>query len=288
MKCRHVRDLASQYLSSELPTEKVAAIEAHLTKCDACRAETAATERALRALERPKPLFKPPDVLEAVKMQVARPGRRFKPARIGWAFAGAATLALAAWLAVSIHPARHAPPVNRVVTESRMPKEIAKKLAVNQPLKPIPAIAKESTGNAPDTHASRPIRKPHGPERHPSFSPKPEPVRVAPEPTIEYLVVYTPELSEPTAAAPAETEAASDVEDTNLPDTAYYSIRMTDNSSGEIATLSVRTELEPGAEPNIIMDYAVTNKGADRDGSERSFFDESMPLRNNHAVHPTS
>ena len=202
MKCRHVCNLASQYLSGELPPEKMAAIEAHAAECSSCRAEVAATERALRALERPKPLFEPPDVLEAVKMQVARPSRSFGTGRVGWAFAGAAAIVLAAWLAASLSPARHAPPASPGVMESQAPNTpIARETA--KPM-PNPVAAGTAPANArDDAKASRPQRAPdkiRKPEGRSISHPKPEPIRAAPEPTIEYVVVYTPEPPEPEAA----------------------------------------------------------------------------------------
>lgn len=265
LKCKHVADLASWYASGELPASKTADVEAHLARCAACRAEMEAMTRSLRALEAPKRPYEPPDVLAAVKREAARPGRYFRPAFAGWAFAGAVVAAAVCALAVW-NPFGHVPRETQV--------------AVKPPARDVVQAPPSAAAGTPQeaVHADkarRPARRIRGVRHDRGLARTPE----LPKPKVEYLIVYVPEPQAPEAESPAE-----DAPEIAIPDRSSYFIRMTDPAAGEVTTVSVRREIEPGAEPRISLDYTITKIGSDENNDERSLHDEELLVPDSRSI----
>jgi hypothetical protein len=215
----------------------------------------------MSALDQPKRTFDPPDVLAAVKREIAcpersrsaRPVRSFRFAFTGWAFAGVAAVILAVWIAASWNPTEPPADKARIMVKSPAP--------IERPVLRPPIMA--SNGGA-------------GVHKHRSHfrgttNSKPSPTAPsAPKPEVEYLVVYTPE-------PPVERSGEYEAEGSAIPMSDSYTIRMTDHDAGEVTTLSVQSEVEPGAEPKVTIGYAVTSTKADSE-NERSFLNENLSV----------
>lgn len=241
MRCRHISDLASRYLIRELSAVKMAAVEAHLAECETCRAEFEAMARSINALKQPKRTFEPPDVLAAVKREAAQPVKSLRPALAGWAFAGIAAVVLAVWLGMP----QKTPVVHRTVAKTPAP------------VRHIMPEPKNIMAASPK--AERRVTRVHKLQKATPQKSKPAPK--APEPKIEYLIVYTPE-SPPSIAEPAAKETES------------CTIRVVDQDSGKITTLSIQREFPAGSEPKFTVDCSVTK--IDENNDERSFLDEEL------------
>ena len=121
LPCSRVREDIDERLSGRLPAGRNAAVEAHLERCHACRAEVelaAAVRRELSALPR---FDAPPRVIEAIRRRVgaapspaslpfSRNANRRLPARV--ALAAAAAVALAVAVVVSLPDRSPQPPTS--------------------------------------------------------------------------------------------------------------------------------------------------------------------------------
>lgn len=299
MKCKQVCSLASEYLAGDLPEGKQAEIRAHLADCESCRADVEATDRALSALRAPRAVFEPPDVLAEVKRRAAAEpvrGFRLRPVFAAWAVAGTAALIAVLWLALSWNPTT--PVVNSPSVVTAPPAQhIPAPEVANPPVEDVPAGSETVTADEPGPAS---VKTP-APKRKPRVrSPRPQPTPSVPEPadpieyepTVEYIMVYTPDMPEPSDVRP-ESDVSADMAlaspdgligaatangyEGTLPDNSSYSIRMVDNANGEITTLNVYTETVPGGEPNGVIEYSVMPIAATPDTDERSSTDGTHP-----------
>ena len=77
MKCKHVQRRLPEYIHSELPSEQMSRMRAHLQQCPECRRELEVYRRmieGLRALRRPAPDWA---IEEARRRYRAHPEPRF-------------------------------------------------------------------------------------------------------------------------------------------------------------------------------------------------------------------
>jgi anti-sigma factor RsiW len=105
MRCRTGKKLVPKYLDGELvPGERIA-LDEHLARCSACRAEYAAQERLWALLLRVEPIAAP-DVTAVVEARLSEQrgwrtlldGLRLRA--VGWAAATAVLVALFVWTGV--------------------------------------------------------------------------------------------------------------------------------------------------------------------------------------------
>lgn len=277
LRCRQVSAVISEFICGELAEKTRAAVEYHLAQCDDCRAEVSAMRRAMEALEKPKQVFEAPNVLESVKRRVAEPVRQRKTAMIGaWSFAGATAVAFVGWLAMTHRPEMPAGPVISQDVVVQAPKQVKPPLPATreqsdrQDVSPTPiATGADRPGHrelelrAPVKRIPRPVHK--------------AVAEVHSEPTVEYVVVYVPEMSE-VATAP-ETVAIEAEQSTT--DTSSYTITVTDPEKNEKRVLSVQKVVGPDSEPSVTLDYGVVNASEETDdpeAEERSSIDETPPV----------
>jgi len=96
------------------------------------------------------------------------------------------------------------------------------------------------------------------------------------EPECEYLVVYVPDIPG-VESGPSQQQR---VEET------AYSIRSTDETTGQTVELSVRKQDTPDRGPVITLDYGISNASIQQINNERSLPDEDTS--NHPAAHPGS
>jgi len=81
MQCKEVQLELAAYLSGELPPEQMAAVEAHLSQCEACAEEAALMDQFGRKLSEGLKLWVdqgvcPPDVMERIEQSLHQHARR--------------------------------------------------------------------------------------------------------------------------------------------------------------------------------------------------------------------
>lgn len=247
--------MISEYLCEELPLGKANAISAHLSDCHSCQSEAQAMKRALAALQAPKREFEPPNVLDAVKNYSEQ--RRLQPIAI-WVTAGALAI-LMIWIGISAMRPPHVQHPN-VIAQNHVTTRTEK----------LPKTETASNQNAGDIAPKAATVPKHTQPRKPTrLSPK-QRLPIPPKPIIECVIVYTPApmiqpTSEPEYIPSTDTETVS------------YSIRMMDETSGEVKAITARTEIEPGKPPTYILEYG-TSDSDDSPNGERSSVDDDTPM----------
>jgi anti-sigma factor RsiW len=80
MDHQSAKELFSQFLDGELPSDQVKELEAHLEQCDTCRAELEALKKTLSSLAGLAPVPPPQDFGRKVQQRIKRRSRgRFFP-----------------------------------------------------------------------------------------------------------------------------------------------------------------------------------------------------------------
>lgn len=264
MKCERVSDLISSYLDGCLPANKAEAVRIHIGGCDRCRAEMAAEQVATRALGSPVKSFDAPDVLAQVKSRVVR--RQTARPRWQWAFAGVAAACCLIWLALSLVP------------RSPSPQQAATKHATGPVATAPEAPAVKAEPEVVSSAAEKPAAEKPRIVRHKSPKPlrrvaRPTPAHrpVAPEPKMEYLVVYKqPGLGDGLSFAVSD---ATDAPEPENPATSSYTIRMTDESTGTVTGVSAYSNSDGETEESATVRFQ--SETPDAVEPERSSTDET-------------
>ena len=270
VKCEQVSELSSWFASGELPPERIAEVEAHLAGCPVCRAEVAAMRRAISALEQPKRCFEAPDVLAAVKREVARPTSPRLSFRLAFAAVGAAVLLIAAWFAVGPKPSNQPPPqqmaVNQVAPRQAPPAPITARDNApdlsdqsdtsDKSRSPVPP-------NKPDVrkvryHRPVYVKRPTQPQQVSPPEPKEAVVQDSLKPTVDYLIVFNPEPSLSSASdSGSESAQNAAAEMPAAPTRAVYSIRMVDQTAGTETNLVIEQEISSDSVDSSTVDYSI-------------------------------
>ena len=287
LKCKHIQDMAFDYLTGELSADKAYAVEAHLAACESCRTEFDAVNRTLKALAEPKTMFAPPDVLDTVKSVVRYTKPCMVRARLGWTVAATVLLLFAGWAGI-IRNTNWRMNSGQVVT-ARPGIELARQSSgvlksgssakTNAERTMVAGnITKSTEGHRASLRTNAVRRKERPPDRLEVVN---NPHKVQPSGnfgqslaglTIEYIVVYAPDTTDS-----ARQSLSEDVEDgyrIGGVETSAYSIQMTDTQSSSVTTLSVQTTVEHDGNPSIAVDLGVTDANEGTDGSERSPSDD--------------
>lgn len=264
MKCEKVSDLISSYVDGCLPPKQAEAVRTHIGGCDRCRAEMSAEQVSTNALSSPVKSFDAPDVLAQVKSRVAR--RQTARPRWQWAFAGVAAACCLIWLALSLVPQGPSPQqtatnhtTGQVATTPHAPAVKAEPEVVS-PAAEKPAVEKPRVARVK-------APKPRRTVAHPA----PALRTVAPEPEIEYLVVYKqPGLGDGVTFAVSDGTGGPDPEN---PATSSYTIRMTDESTGTVTGVSAYSNSDGESEESATVRFQ--SETPDVVEPERSSTDET-------------
>lgn len=288
LKCKHIQDMAFDYLTGELSADKASAVEAHLAACELCRTEFDAVNHTLKALAEPKTMFAPPDVLDTVKSVIRHTKPCMVRARLGWTAAATVLLLFAGWAGI-IRNANWRMNSGQVVT-ARPGIESARQssgvlasgsTAETNAQRTMAAgnITKSIEGHRVSLRTNVVRRKERQPDRLEVANTPQHKVQPSGNfgqslvgPTIEYVVVYAPDTTDNTRQS-----LSKDVEDgyrIGSVETSAYSIQMTDTQSSSVTTLSVQTTVEHDGKPSIAMNLGVTGTDEGTDGSERSPSDD--------------
>ena len=263
MKCEKVSDLISCYLDGCLPPNKAEAVRIHIDGCARCRAEMVAEQVSTRALGSPVKSFDAPDVLAQVKSRVS--GKQAARPRWQWAFAGVAAACCLIWLALSF---AHQMPSPQQAATSLATGPVA--TAPQSPvLKPAPqGVSPAAEKPTPEKPRVARVKSPKprrtGAHHAPSLRP------VAPEPKMEYLVVYKqPGLGDGVEFSVSDGPGGPDPESTA---TSSYSIRMTDESTGSVTGVSAYSNSDGETEESATVRFQ--SETPDAAEPERSSTDE--------------
>lgn len=237
LECRQVSDRISAYVDGVLSAREARAVSAHIASCASCRAELAAEQASVKALESPRMAFEAPDVLAAVKRQVAEPRRR--PARLiwRWSLAGVAAACCLTWMAMTLsHMSVRPEPVAPAAT-AQTPQAPAVAPTPSAEPSVTAATPSESQQVVPTDDRVRVtprkrvvVRRPN-PNRTPEQPPA-VPAVEQPASDIDYLVVYNHAGLGDGMRSP-EDEAVDESADTTL-----SSISMIDESTGAVTNVS--------------------------------------------------
>lgn len=227
----------------------------------------------MRALGAPATVYPAPDVLALVKTRVAEPRRRSVLPTFRWAFAGLAAACGIVWLAMSLQapPQNGAPPE---VTAATAPSAQQPEPICSDPAKPLPTAEVRST--APSIAGVQPQRK-SMPQKRSVVRVPPKPRRPVvneaeqpePQPEIEYLVVYRP-----SGLGDGIEIARNPGSDGPEPASSSYSIRMTDDSTGHVTTVSSYSNPAGDSEESATVEFRSEPTGPDGDEHERSSTDD--------------
>lgn len=277
MKCRNIDNLMDAYLDGELSQVQQTQVESHLAECSACREEVDAMRRSIQALTAPKRQFDPPDILSAVKREVADRPTRWMPTYFGWSAAAAAVLLIAIFGWRSISTRRQ---VDTHITAS-IPLETPH-VAAQENHCEMPILPHVSGVHGLSRGIGMPARKHHRNQVAHKDRPNPSAVgkHTVAVPEAEYVIVCMPE--EPAAtpvmcmkadiaeaslqAAPRMSRSLTLAADA-LPnitqaeqEKSSYSIHMTNHETGEITGLSVQREMKSDSDMDgLTNDTSVTN-----------------------------
>lgn len=265
MKCKEVSSLISEYVDGRLTESVAQAVRDHISVCAFCREELASEEASVKALASPMTVFDAPDVLSQIRRRVESSPAAAPRLRWQWAVVVPALLC-AAWLAFAVS---NQPPPSMPVSDHPA--------VADMPSEPIPSgrpeMAEPAPLSEPKTPAPKPKRIVTRTDQPKKQRPAPPPVsreQGEPEPAIEYLVVYNhPGLGD--GMDRPEVSPADAAED---PAPSSYSIRITDESTGEVTGLSVYSLREGDSEESATVEFRSESAGSDQDERERSSIDE--------------
>ncbi len=265
MKCKQVSALISDYVDGRLSERTARTVRDHVSSCALCREELAAEKASVNALTSPMTVFAAPDVLSQVKRRVS--ATPVGSPRLGWQWAAVVpVLFCLAWFAFAVSN-QQAPPTGG----SDRP------AVVNMPSEPAPSdqseVAKPALPSKPERPAPRPKRivaRKYPTKRERPAPPPASPEALVPEPAIEYLVVY----NHPGLGDGMDGLAVTPADAAEEPGPSSYSIRTTDESTGEVTGLSVYIRREGDSEENARVEFRSESAGSDQDERERSSIDE--------------
>jgi hypothetical protein len=275
LKCKHVSEVAFEYLSGELPPDKASAVESHLAVCELCQAELKTVACILEGLTKSRTTCEPPDVLAEIRDRATQTQLRALNRQLVWIAGATLLLLIGGWTGIVMNlgwhrgdntsiPMQLQRSANSNLLQSAEPKgdidnhngKILVKAIPKTDLPQQNVLKKVSTGRLANRSPNKMGSK--GVQNGNRFRLESGNELVPSEPTVDYMVVYAPD-AEAVANSPAVLaevgEATSEALDR---DASFYSIKMVDTESGEVTTLVVQKTVDADGESKISVDVDVT------------------------------